>query len=41
MIAAKKLLNSSLVNNPWLILNVPKPNIANIPKASTNPTTGC
>ena len=40
-IAAKKLLNSSLVRRPRLILAAPKPNIASIPKASTKPTTGC
>ena len=40
-IAAKKLLNSSLVSRPKFILAAPKPNIANIPNASTNPTTGC
>ena len=39
--AAKKLLNSSLVRRPRFILAAPKPNIANIPNASTNPTTGC
>ena len=40
-IAAKKLLNSSLFKRPRLILTAPKPNIANIPKASIKPTTGC
>ena len=39
--AAKKLLNSSLVRRPRLILAAPKPNIANMPNASTKPTTGC
>ena len=39
--AAKKLLNPSLFKRPKLILNAPKPNIANIPKASIKPTTGC
>ena len=40
-IAAKKLLNSSLFKRPRLILNAPKPNIVNIPKASIKPTIGC
>ena len=40
-IAAKKLLNSSPVKIPRLILAAPRPNIANIPKASINPTIGC
>jgi len=39
--AAKKLLNSSLVRRPRFILAAPIPNIAKIPNASTNPTTGC
>ena len=39
--AAKKLLNPSLFKRPKLILNAPKHSIANIPKASIKPTTGC